>query len=271
MSIARSSLVALAALSFASSVQAADETSEKAGKPVEITNAAPVDAKPEGIAEKPAGEGKELVAAKPATAARPEPSLVAKVDLSTQRLTVVVNGQAAHTWPISSGRQGYNTPVGSFTPGWKAKMWYSKQYDDAPMPHAVFFKNGAAIHATQATGMLGRPASHGCVRLSPGNAATFYGLVGKHGLSQTRVVVFGTPKHSAPAIAQKSQSSGAVVAHRPTQQRVVYANAQPRYVPVNAPVYSGGFNNGGSWFGNGGYAYGQSQQVRYVPRGYRAY
>lgn len=273
MSFVRSSLVVLATLSLVQSAHAAGEA-EKAEKPDVSASAAPSDVKVGEVSEKPVGEGTGLVAAKPVPVAKPAPTLVAKVDLSTQRMTVTVNGQTTYTWPVSSGRQGYATPVGSFTPGWKAKMWYSKQYDDAPMPHSVFFKNGAAIHATQATGMLGRPASHGCVRLSPTHAATFYGLVGKHGLAQTRVVVFGTPKFSAPAIAQRSQPTP-TVAQRAGQLQVIYSNVQPRYVPVKAPVYapaySGGFNNGGSWFGSGGYAVAQPQQVRYVPRGYRAY
>lgn len=269
MSSVRTSLLALAALSFATPVFAAGEVTEKAEKP-DSEMAVPAAAKSADDAEKPAGEGKGLVTAKPAPVVKPEPTLIAKIDLSTQRMTVMVNGQSTYTWPVSSGRQGYATPVGSFTPGWKAKIWYSKQYDDAPMPHSVFFKNGAAIHATQATGMLGRPASHGCVRLSPANAATFYALVGKHGLTQTRVVVFGTPKYSAPAIAQRTQPSPSVTT-RGGSRVVVYTNAQPRYVPsyAPAPVYAGGFNNGGSWFGGGGYAY--PQPVRYVPRGYRAY
>lgn len=285
MRIAHTSVVALAALSFAAGAHASQQPGDEAKKadPDKAAVAASADVKVEATAEKPAGDGKGLEAAKPAPAAKPEPTLIAKVDLTAQRMTILVNGQAAHTWPISSGRQGYATPVGSFTPGWKAKMWYSKQYDDAPMPHSVFFKNGAAIHATQAVGMLGRPASHGCVRLAPANAATFYGLVGKHGLSQTRVVVFGMPKF-APEVARRTQPSVFAQAQAPrqTQPRVVYTTVQPRPVAAYA-VTSGGFNNGGSWFGSGGYAYPQpqvryvqpggyyGQGVRYVPKGYRAY
>lgn len=271
MFTARSSFALLAALSFSTGVQAQDSDGDKLVK----SDAAPAvvkvsDAKPSEAAEKPPGDGKGLEAAKPAAVVKPEPTLVAKIDLSGQRMTVLVNGQATYTWPVSSGRQGYATPVGSFTPGWKAKMWYSKQYDDAPMPHSVFFKNGAAIHATQAVGMLGRPASHGCVRLSPANAATFYGLVGKHGLSQTRVVVFGTPKH-APAIAERGPSKQPAAAQRVAgQPRAIYAAAPQRY-PQYVQAAPGGFNNGGSWFGSSGYAYGQPQPVRYIPRGYRAY
>lgn len=282
MRLVLTSVAALAALSFVSHAQASQPSEEtKPADQEKAAVAAAVDVKAEPIAEKPAGDGKGLEAAKPAPVVKPEPSLVARIDLTSQRMTVLVNGQATYTWPISSGRQGYATPVGSFTPGWKAKMWYSKQYDDAPMPHSVFFKNGAAIHATQAVGMLGRPASHGCVRLAPANAAAFYALVGKHGLSQTRVVVFGAPKF-APEVAKRSQPSPLAYGYapRPAQPRVVYSNVQPRAVPVYVPT-SGGFNNGGSWFGSGGYAYGQpqvryvkpggyyGQGVRYVPRGYR--
>jgi lipoprotein-anchoring transpeptidase ErfK/SrfK len=139
--------------------------------------------------------------AAPVAPPAPVITLTARVNLSTQTMTVNVHGKPTHTFKISSGREGFITPRGTFTPGWMAKMWYSRQYDDAPMPHAVFFNSGIATHATTATGMLGRPASHGCVRLSPANAETFYKLVSRHGLKQTRIIVDGrTP---APAIARR--------------------------------------------------------------------
>ena len=143
--------------------------------------------------------------AKPAAPPKPDMTLVASVDLAAQRLTVVENGKTLHQWKISSGVREFPTPVGNFRAEWTAKMWYSKQYDDAPMPHAVFFKNGAAIHATQSTGALGRPASHGCVRLAPENAATFYKLVQRHGVAHTKVTVFGSPKFAPVAIARASE------------------------------------------------------------------
>lgn len=141
------------------------------------------------------------VAEKPA--APPPPTLLVKVNLSTQRLDVIANGATLHSWPISSGRAGYETPRGTFRPQWAAKMWYSRKYDMAPMPHAVFINGGVAVHATSAVGMLGRPASHGCIRLAPGNAAAFYALVHKHGLKQTQVQVFGAPP--APRVAEARQ------------------------------------------------------------------
>ncbi|MDX2259792.1 MAG: L,D-transpeptidase [Hyphomicrobiaceae bacterium] len=139
----------------------------------------------------------------PKPAPRPEPTLRVAIDLSRQQMTVSENGVVRHVWSISSGRAGYRTPTGTYRGQWMSRMHYSRKYDNAPMPHSVFFHNGFAIHATYATGMLGRPASHGCIRLAPANAKTFYGLVARHGLGMTRIAIHGTARDSAPAIAQR--------------------------------------------------------------------
>jgi lipoprotein-anchoring transpeptidase ErfK/SrfK len=116
-------------------------------------------------------------------------SVEAKISLSNQRMYVSVNGVRKYTWPVSTARSGYRTPTGSFHPQRLERSWYSRKYDNAPMPHSVFFYGGYAIHGTTAVKSLGRPASHGCVRLAPGNAATLYSLVSKYGMGNTRVVV----------------------------------------------------------------------------------
>lgn len=155
-------------------------------------SASDVPAESGGAAAASGGEATAQTLAKPA----PKPSLpivVANINLATQKMTVTVNGKMLHTWAVSSGLPSYPTPRGKFTATWMSRMHYSKQYDDAPMPHSVFFKDGAAIHGTYATRALGRPASHGCVRLATGNAATFYNLVSKHGITNTRVIVHGNP------------------------------------------------------------------------------
>ncbi|KAB2913373.1 MAG: L,D-transpeptidase [Hyphomicrobiaceae bacterium] len=128
-------------------------------------------------------------------------TLVLKADLAAQQLTVLEGDKVKFVWQISSGRAGYRTSTGTFRPQWTARMWYSRQYEWSPMPHAVFFNRGTAFHATSAVGMLGRPASHGCIRLAPANAAQLYALVHRHGLYQTKIVVHGAPKE--PAIAQR--------------------------------------------------------------------
>jgi lipoprotein-anchoring transpeptidase ErfK/SrfK len=132
----------------------------------------------------------------------PRVTLTLKVDLSAQKVAVVESGKTAYVWAISSGREGYATQTGTFQPQWTAKIWYSRQWDMAPMPHAVFFNKGTAFHATEAVGALGRPASHGCIRLSPANAAKLYALVQRHGLTSTKVVVTGAPKE--PAVARRN-------------------------------------------------------------------
>ncbi|TIU35663.1 MAG: L,D-transpeptidase, partial [Mesorhizobium sp.] len=98
-------------------------------------------------------------------------------------------GQVLYRWSVSTARPGYFTPRGSYRPQWTARMWYSRKYDNSPMPYSVFFHGGYAIHGTGAVRHLGRPASHGCVRLHPANAATFYAMVKEAGFGNTRIVV----------------------------------------------------------------------------------
>ena len=176
---------------------------------------------------KPAEKSAEITApAKPAPP--PQPTMKVSVDLKTQRMTVSEYGAAKYTWPISSGTEEFPTPRGTFRPQWTAKMWYSKKYDNAPMPHAVFINGGVAVHATYHTRSLGRPASHGCIRLAPANAATFYKLVHKHGLKMTRVSVYGTPEYSAPAVASRSERTRRYAAR---QVNSSFWDA-PRYKPT---------------------------------------
>lgn len=91
-----------------------------------------------------------------------------------QTMNVYEDGDLIEQWPVSTARRGYYTPTGNFRPYSYQPMHYSKKFDNAPMPHSIFFSGGYAIHATPHVGNLGRPASHGCVRLSPTNAAQLY-------------------------------------------------------------------------------------------------
>ena len=100
------------------------------------------------------------------------------VDKDNQQMTVAVDGVERYRWPVSSGLPSYETPNGSFRAFRMEEDHYSKEFDDAPMPHSIFFtKIGHAIHGTDSVNRLGTPASHGCVRLSRDNAATLYALV----------------------------------------------------------------------------------------------
>src|SRR5215216_6349730 len=115
------------------------------------------------------------------------------IDKAAQQMTVDVDGATRWTWPVSTGRRGYATPSGRFTAFRMEVSHFSKEWDDAPMPHSVFFtKQGHAIHGSHEVKRLGSPASHGCVRLAPANAAKLFAIVKHEGLSNTRVVLTGS-------------------------------------------------------------------------------
>jgi hypothetical protein len=114
------------------------------------------------------------------------------IDKSSQRMTVTVDGIETYSWLVSTGAPGYATPSGTFRASSMNEVWYSKQWDNAPMPHSIFFtKDGHAIHGSYETKRLGRAVSHGCVRLAPENAATLYTLVKQAGVENTTVVISG--------------------------------------------------------------------------------
>jgi hypothetical protein len=119
------------------------------------------------------------------------------VDKSTQQMSVVVDGAQRWQWRVSTGAAGYETPSGTFR---MDPNHFSKEFDDAPMPHSIFFTRlGHAIHGYLDTRRLGLPVSHGCVRLDPENAARLYALVEQEGVLNTTVVVSG---HAPSAVAR---------------------------------------------------------------------
>ena len=124
----------------------------------------------------------------------PPASDVAKADVliainkSAQSMSVMVDGRERHRWPVSTGRYG-GPPSGAYAPERMERSWYSRKYNWSPMPHAIFFHEGYAIHGTNYVSRLGRPASHGCVRLHPSHAAQLFALVRSEGMGRTRIVV----------------------------------------------------------------------------------
>jgi lipoprotein-anchoring transpeptidase ErfK/SrfK len=115
--------------------------------------------------------------------------LTALIDISSQSMTISLNGSNLYVWKTSTARPGYRTPLGTFTPQRLERSWFSTKYDNAPMPHSIFFYGGYAIHGTTDLKNLGSPASHGCVRLHPDNAKILFDLVKKIGMHSTKVVV----------------------------------------------------------------------------------
>ena len=98
-----------------------------------------------------------------------------------------VEARPRYSWPVSTARRGYRTPTGSYRPTALMRYHRSSIYEGSPMPHSIFFLRGYAIHGSYETKYLGRPASHGCVRLHPSNAAALYSLVQRYGPSRTTI------------------------------------------------------------------------------------
>jgi len=128
-----------------------------------------------------------LIAGAALTPARAD--VVVQIDKSSQRMSVSVDGMRRYNWPVSTGRSGYGTPSGVFYPQMLARRWFSRKYYNSPMPHAIFFYGGFAIHGTHELSRLGGPASHGCVRLNPSHAATLFSLVERSGSGRTRIEI----------------------------------------------------------------------------------
>ena len=105
----------------------------------------------------------------------------------SEQVMYVETPEASFVWDVSTGRKGYRTPSGDFQPYLLRPMHYSSKYNNAPMPHSIFFHGGYAIHATDDLNRLGRPASHGCIRLHPKNARWLYRLVQDYGKENTYI------------------------------------------------------------------------------------
>jgi hypothetical protein len=197
------------------------------------------------------------------------------VDKDAQQMTVAVDGVERYHWPVSTGIPSHETPNGSFRTFRMEEDHYSKEFDDAPMPHSIFFtKIGHAIHGTDSEGRLGSPASHGCVRLSRANASTLYALVKAEGVLNTTVTLTGS---SQVALARNPRPrANAAVARREPPQQPAQQYGAPQYNAAGDPVVITPQQRQvmpPQQQANDGYIYpadGSSNEARYpAPRGYR--
>jgi hypothetical protein len=168
-------------------------------------------------------------------------NVVVTIDKSTQRMSVAVDGATRYSFAVSTGRAGFGTPNGTYHPERLARTWFSKKYYNSPMPHSIFFHGGFAIHGSYEISRLGGPASHGCVRLHPSNAATLYALVQHEGTENTRIVITGSnPAESHYAHAQPHQQWNDGPAYQRYDDRLPvyqYYQQAPAYPYVQGPVY----------------------------------
>ena len=163
--------------------------------------------------------------------------IVVTVDKSAQRLSVTVDGAPRYQWPVSTARMGYRTPNGSYKPQRLERKWFSRKYDWSPMPYSIFFNEGYAIHGSYEISHLGRPASHGCIRLHPDNAALLFALV-KERVGDTSIVVTGDrPEPAARSRAREEDRDEPRRVHR---------------VRETAPRQQTSFGEAGSWHNSEG-------------------
>jgi len=171
-------------------------------------------------------------------AATAQAAILVNIDKSSQRMTVAVDGATRYVWPISTGRAGYDTPNGTFKVNRMDADHLSQEWDNAPMPHTMFFDmHGHAIHGFFDVKHLGLPVSHGCVRLAPANAAALFALVQSQGMSQTTVVVSGqTPARGGEEMARR-RAPAVQTAAQPQQVAPPgydYQPAPPQPYPADA-------------------------------------
>jgi hypothetical protein len=156
------------------------------------------------------------------------------IDKSSQQMSVSVDGASLYTWPVSTGRPGYDTPNGNFKPNRMDADHFSQEWDNAPMPNTIFFDlHGHAIHGFFDVKHLGRAVSHGCVRLSPEHAATLFSLVKAEGMANTSVTVAGrTPGgDTAPVARTRLPENEIVYSAAPPPIAPQYQQAPPQYQP----------------------------------------
>ena len=171
-------------------------------------------------------------------------SILITIDKAAQKMIVDVDGTTRWTWPVSTGRRGDDTPAGSFRPFRLEEDHYSKEWDDAPMPYSIFFTSeGHAIHGSYETRNLGRPASHGCVRISPKNAEKLFTLVQREGLGNARVVVLDdsnapvVSRRRAPAQEAATAQQARKTVPNPAPTAILPPEQTPSYAPYQAYGY----------------------------------
>ncbi len=176
-------------------------------------------------------------------------AVLVNIDKTNQQMTVYVDGVERYEWPVSTGRAGYSTPSGTYTATSMNEIWYSKQWDNAPMPHSVFFiKDGHAIHGSYDIKNLGKPVSHGCVRISPQNAAILYGLVKENGLENTQVVLSGVSPGGEYKVAKEQTSPRRSSTGR--SHAVPNSNGAPNYNGTQEYNGAQGYNGSQGYFGS---------------------
>jgi lipoprotein-anchoring transpeptidase ErfK/SrfK len=123
------------------------------------------------------------------------------ISLPLQRAYVYRSGVLIGKSTISSGRPGYESPLGRFPILQKRQVHHSNRYDNAPMPFMQRLNwHGVALHGGH---VPGHPASHGCIRLPMGFARRLYAVTGLGDV----VFVLDEPVDSAETALEQARAS----------------------------------------------------------------
>jgi L,D-transpeptidase catalytic domain len=158
-------------------------------------------------------------------------NVVISVNKTAQRMSVSVDGVQRYRFAVSTARAGYSTPNGTYHPQRMERSWFSREYYNSPMPYSIFFHGGYAIHGSYEINRLGGPASHGCIRLHPSDAAALFAVVRREGMAATTIEVSGRS-----ASIERGSTSTAERRSRPTgssddESYSEYGSFSPRYRP----------------------------------------
>ncbi len=123
------------------------------------------------------------------------------INIAEQRAYVYRGAQMVAAASVSTGKEGKDTPAGTFAILQKKVDHRSNLYDNAPMPFMQRLTwDGVAIHAGKNPGY---PASHGCDRVPTEFAKKLFAVTGLG----TQVTVIGADGEVGPAYAPDSGSA----------------------------------------------------------------
>lgn len=97
-----------------------------------------------------------------------------EISLATQKASVIKDGVAILSTPVSTGRKGYDTPAGEYVITDKQRNHISSLYH-VEMPY--FMRLNCLDFGMHAGNVPNYPASHGCIRLPAGTAEKLFSQI----------------------------------------------------------------------------------------------
>lgn len=162
------------------------------------------------------------------------PGLEIVVNVPAGELAVFEGDDFVRIYPVTVGMRAHPTPVGEYTltkavwnPWWHPpkSRWARGKKPQPPGPDnsmgraKLYFKPLYFIHGTAETDMLGRPASHGCVRMSNTDVIDLARLVHRHATPDLDPATLD-------ALAADPKATREIALERPVTLRIVYERVE---------------------------------------------